>query len=410
MRYEVKQGDTLSEVAERYILPRYDWRDLQKLWRVPDTRRLTVNRRHSIPRHWLRWVPEEARVASVRGTVNLAIGGRNLAPRVGMRLREGTSISTGANSFLTLALSDGSRVALPSQSSARLIRLRKYLIDSAIDYQFKLDKGRIDAKVRPLSGGGSNINVETPVSLTAVRGTEFTVSYDMDTQTAGTAVFEGTVAVSQPGDRSEQLVPQRFGVIADTGDSRERVELLPAPSLENPDRLQASEVVSFDVTPVAGATGYYALLATDAGFVDRFAELESATPHFEFTQVPDGTQFIRVLAIGEGGLHGMRQTYSFRRSLETIDANVERSDDGYVFRWLETDDRTRRYRLQLHSDTVDGLPVIDEAGLTDTEISVKELRAGVYFWRVGVYRTDSGDTFVNWTDFEKLTITRSDGR
>ncbi|WP_338445563.1 FecR domain-containing protein [Pelagerythrobacter marensis] len=409
MRYEVKPGDTLSELAERYILPKYDWRDLQRIWRVRDARRLTANRHRSIPRHWLRWVPEEARIASVRGSVAVEMGGRNIAPAVGMRLREGARISTAANSFLTLSLSDGSRIAMPSQSRAQLVRLRKYLIDNAIDYRFKLDKGRIDANVRPFPGRKGSVDVETPISLTAVRGTEFTVSYDMDSRTAGTAVFEGSVSVSQPGTRSAWTVAERFGFIADADDRGEQVDLLPAPSLENPDRLQAGEIVSFDVTPVAGASGYYALLATDAGFVDAFAELESATPHFAFTQVPNGNLFLRVSAIGEGGLRGMRQTYSFRRSLETIAAKVERSGDGYLFRWGDEGDRTRRYRLQLFRDGERGTPVIDETGLTDTEVSVRKLPPGVYFWRVGVYRTDSGDTFVNWTDDEKLTITRPDG-
>lgn len=44
VEYVVKPGDTLSEFADRYIVPERDWRDLQRIWRIRDPRRLPEER------------------------------------------------------------------------------------------------------------------------------------------------------------------------------------------------------------------------------------------------------------------------------------------------------------------------------------------------------------------------------
>jgi hypothetical protein len=409
VRYVVKPGDTLSTLAARYIAPEHDWRDLQRVWKVRDPRRLPAGQVLSIPRGWLRWTAEEAQVVSVRGTVTLMSGRRTVPSTVGTVLREGAEIDTAANSFATLVLTNGSRLALPSQSHVTLSKLRKFAINSAIDYRFLLDRGRVDAKVTPLTDRSGNFIINTPLAMTAVRGTEFSAAFNPAQKETATGVFAGETAISRPDGTEPQLIPEKYGAITDAAGNSRKVELLPAPDLENPGRVQTGDIVTFDVTPVPDALGYHALLASDAGFVESYDEQQSTTPHFAFANVPNGNQFLRISAIEAGDLRGLRQSYSFVRRLASIGAEVGKTADGFAFKWFGSGKGTRHYRLQIFRDAPQGTPIVDEVGLTDSEATIRNLPPGVYFWRVAVSQTDPEGAIENWTDPEKLTIAGPDG-
>lgn len=409
VEYAVKPGDTLSEFADRYIVPEHDWRDLQRIWRIRDPRRLPARTTLTIPRSWLRWTPETAEVVGARGTVMLKANGRTGTLSVGVTLREGAQVSTAANSFVTLELSNGSRIALPSESQVTVVRLRKYLINSAIDYRFRLERGRIDTKAAPLTNPSGNVIINTPLAMTAVRGTEYTVAFDPDLEITGTGVLEGAVAVSGLDGGMSELVPERFGALTDAHGKSRTVKLLPAPELKNPERIQTEDLVTFDLTSVPGALGYHVLLAADAGFIESYDEEVSTSPHVEFSDVPNGNQFVRISAIGEGGLRGMRQAYSFSRRLASIGADVGETEDGFVFRWSGRGEGERHYRLQIFRDAPEGTPLVDEVGLTTNDVTVRNLPPGVYFWRVALFQSDSEGMIENWTEPEELRITGSSG-
>lgn len=404
IRYTVRPGDTLSHLADRYLAAGHDWRDLKRIWHVPDPRRLPVGRTFLLPRSWLRWTPDKAQIVSVRGTVSVWVNGKPLAPLNGTVLVEGARIATASNSFTTLALTNGSRVALPSQSDVTIVRLRTYAINNTIDYRFKLDRGTLDTKDTPLKNPDSGFIIRTPLAMTAVRGTEYAVSFDASRSETGTAVFEGAVAVSGADGAHTQLVNERSGAVTAADGESVEFPLLPAPDLANPKPVQADDLVTFDLDPLAEAKGYHAQLASDAGFIDSFAEQDSASPHFEFTNVPNGNQFVRISAIGPGNLHGLRQSYSFSRRLASIKAQAERTVDGFVFKWLGNGEGARHYRLQIFQNAAEGTPFVDEVGLSQSEATIRELPPGVYLWRVGVTQTDGEGTIDNWTDLEKLTI------
>lgn len=407
--YVVKPGDTLSEIAQRYLVPERGWHDLARLFHVSNPRTLPRGRTLRIPRNWLRWTPEQARLANARGQVTLSQGGRAVAPDVGTVLGEGAVIATAGGSFATLVLSNGARVALPSQSRVRVAMLRKYVINGAIDYRFALDRGRADIKATPLTDPSGNFLINTPLSMTAVRGTDYTVTFDEAQNGSGTGVFEGRVQVSRPDGEAPQMVAERFGVVTDAAGKNTTVALLPEAEVQNPGRVQTDDLVVFDIAPVAGATAYQLTLASDAGYVERYFEQRSPTPHFEIPGVPNGNQFVRVSALAESGLEGMRQSYAFRRRLASIGAEVGKTEDGYAFKWFGNGEGKRHYRLQIFRDSTEGNPVVDEVGIEGTGVTVRDLPPGVYFWRVGLTQFDTEGEIGNWTRPEKLTIAPPEG-
>ena len=409
VEYRIKPGDTPSQLAMRYIAPPHGWRDLLRLAGTHNPRTLPTGHTLEIPVDWLRGVSGQANLASYRGNVTVSIGGHATQPKAGMELGEGDEIATAADSFATLALPNGSRVALPSQSRVKVARLRKLVINGAIVYRFELERGRVDTRVTPLKDPSGRYTISTPISMTAVRGTEYAVSYNETAHAAGTEVFSGTVAVSPPGGAQPLLVPKDFGATTDAEGRSEKVELLPAPDLVDPGKAQHDDLVTFDLTPVPGATGYHILLATDAGFVDSYHEQESATPHFDVKDVPDGRQFVRISALAANGLEGQRQSYAFVRQLASIHGAAAATPEGYQFKWFGAGEGKRHYRLRIFPDAPKGTPIVDEVGLTGNELTVDGLPPGVYFWQVATIQTGPDGMSENWTDPERLTIAAPNG-
>jgi hypothetical protein len=404
--YTVQRGDTLDRLSHSFLVPERRWQALLGLAGVRNPRRLPVGRRLAIPRSWLRFKVEPARLASYRGTIRLTFAGRTVTPTAGVLIGEGTDVTTAANSFVTFILADRSQVVIPSQSRVRIRELRRILLTGAIDYQIEVQAGRLETKVAPLNSNSGRYRIRTPVSMTAVRGTEFRVGYEQTRKAAATAVLAGRVAFSNSGGLNVLALDQSFGATLASGSSIPRVEqLLPAPDLQDPAMLQTKDIVDFRAQPMEHAARYRAVIATDAGFIDNIAEQFSDNGAFALSDIPNGNLFVRVSAVSASGVEGRAQSYSFRRQLASIHGVAEASQDGYRFRWSGAGSGVRRYRFQLMPGSPQQRPIVDEVALTRDELTLRELPAGVYFWRVGLLQVEDGEVAESWTDPEKLTIT-----
>lgn len=408
VQYTVRRGDTLEGLARDYLLPNVHWRELQRLAKVRDPRHLPINRQLAIPRRWLRYRTETARLASFRGTISARAGVRTIPAAVGTLVSEGTELATGANSFLTLILSDGSKLVVPSQSRIRLGAVRRIILTGAIDYQVQVLDGRIETKVSPLTKPADRYRIGTPVSMTAVRGTEFRVRFRPENAIAATEVLDGRVALADASGEREEIIPQSFGSIVDRAGQQQMIRLLDAPELLEPGRLQADEPVRFQARSASDAASYRVVIAADAGFIENLAEQVSADGKFSVPDIPNGTLFVRVSALDANGLEGLAQSYSFRRVLASLRTEVGREDDGFRFRWSGAGEGIRRYRFQLFSGDPDSVPIVDESGMARNSLFVRNLAPGIYHWRIGLTQYGQMGDVENWSDFEKLTITSSE--
>ncbi len=408
--YVVRRGDTLDRLSRSFLVPARTWRSLLRLAAIRNPRRLPVGRKLAIPRAWLRYTVEPARLASYRGAISITVDGRPLRPVVGTMMGEGSQIATAGNSFATLVLADRSQIALPSQTRIRIRQLRRILLTGAVDYRIEVESGRLETKVTPLGHPSGRYRIETPVSMTAVRGTEFRVAFAPDTATAVTEVLEGSVAMSGVAGKRALLIERGLGASIDRAGNGRTEPLLPAPELGNPGELQTRDEVEFRARPLPGALRYRAVIASDAGFVENLAEQLSEDGRFTFANIPNGNQFVRVSAVAASGLEGLAQAYSFTRRLASIHATVEADEDGYRFRWTGAGSGARRYRFQLMPSAADARPVVDRVGLEGDAVTLRNLAAGVYYWRVGLVQIEAGETTETWTDAEKLTIADASSR
>lgn len=406
--YVVRPGDTLYDLAERYMTRPGDASQVARLNRVVEPRRLRPGTTLRIPVRLLRTEPVVARLAAFRGDVTIAAPAGPLAPVIGLIVPEGSRLTTAAGAFLTLEMPDGSRITLPSQSRVVLERARRVLLTGDIQRRLTLEAGRSSSVVAPAPTPGSSFIITTPLTVSAVRGTEFRVGHDAEANRSTLEVVEGSVGAQASYEPSEILVPQAFGRRADAASATAPQALLPGPRLRNPGRPQDEPELSFDVVPVDHAQRYRGQLATDAGFVDILAEAEGEGPTLTFASVPNAIYFLRLTALDPDGLEGLPEVYAIERRLNAIGleapAGLEGVDRSFLFRWSDSGDGVASFRFQLAANADMERPIIDEPGLTERQISVAELPDGVYFWRVLVTRFEDGRAFEKWAPVQRFQL------
>ena len=398
--YRVQRGDTLIDLAVAYLNRPADYRQLQRRNRVANPRRMATGRNLAFPVSLLRADPDQARIASFRGAVTLSQGPATGAPSQGQSVSEGAVLTTGANAFVRLALSDGSHVVVPSNSRVRLTRLRRYALNGAVDHAMTVEAGRAESRVTPRQRPGGFV-VRTPVSISAVRGTEFRVAFNDAADRSATEVIEGRVEVESGDGLFETVAAAAEGV----------------PALTRPDEVQSGRDAVFDIDALSGADRYRGRLATDAGMVDAFAETDSASgePRLTFADLTDGAYFLRLSALSPDGVEGRSTTYSFIRARNGVGglASSNSTLDGrrfYRFRWEAEGEGEAQFRFQLSREGADGAPegspLIDHPGLTDQAFTLTDLPPGVYTWRVQGARHRFGRLLQVWSEPQQLRIGR----
>ncbi|WP_431822096.1 FecR domain-containing protein [Burkholderia sp. F1] len=408
--YTTRAGDTLYDVAERYLQGPDDWQVLAQMNGVPAPKRLQPGIALRLPVARLRKEQLSARVVAVQGGAERASGGAFAPLAVDATLTEGDRVRTGANGFVTLELADGTHLSLPPDSQLDLKTLRRTVLTGTLDREFELTRGTVDSEVTHLKKRDDRFQIRSPSVVAGVRGTRFRVNYD----TAGNAttrveVLDGAVGVARsqrPADAT--LVPANYGSVAtSSGAIGAPVQLLPAPALAAPAKVQDEPDVAFELAPLARARAYHVQLAHDAGLLDLFSQTRTDTPRAVFRNVPDGTYFVRISAIDENGLEGAPRTYAFERRLMGLDATATPGPGGYEFRWSSNGGAANaRYRFVLSRSKDLSAPVVDEVGLQARQIIVAHLPPGEYFWAVIVEEFDGGRFYEKTSPVGAFTLSR----
>ncbi|GGE19093.1 peptidoglycan-binding protein LysM [Polymorphobacter glacialis] len=397
----VAAGETLIGLGERVLARARDWRVVARVNRVGDPRRLPVGKMLVIPDRLLRREAQVANVVAFSGNVGLEPGGPT---RLGAQIGAGGRITTGANSFVTLGLADGSRVTLPSQSVVRIETLDRLALGGRLERRFVVEQGRSDFGVSPRQNAGDRFLVKTPVAVAAVRGTEFRVKHIGAISVI--SVVEGNVASRPHALAGETSVPAGSAAVHDAGSARTKA-LLPAPALLRPGKVQDDAELVFAVH--GAGVRRLVQLARDAGFVDLFAETETNDGEVRFAGIANGTIYVRVTAVDAEGVEGLPSSYEVERFLSGVDAEageVPGKPRRTLFRWQPTGSGTRSYDFVLARDAALTDRIVDAPGLAGTEIGLTALPPGVWYWRITVTAIEGGKRFVKELPVRTLTIAR----
>jgi hypothetical protein len=403
--YVTVAGDTLYEVAQRYLTDARGWRVLAGLNHVNAPRRLPAGMSLRLPLSLLRRDVMPASVIAMSGLVTLrSLGGA--APAVplwlGRTIGENDAVSTGPDGFATLELADGSYVSLTPNSSIVLSILRKMVLTGINDRLIELKRGEVSNEVTHAKQPGDRFEVRTPSIVAGVRGTHFRVNV-LPSMTA-VEVLDGKVALgatpdvahgqpARPVSDSQFVAAGQGSATLNGGAIGQPQPLLPAPRLIDPAKVQSARLLTFNVLPATGAKWYRVQIARDADLLDLIRDARVQAPTAVFSDVPDGTYFVRVSAIDADGLEGLPRVYAFERRANEISGSAALTDIAHAYRFIWRTSRTdadARYRfiLSLHQDLHD--PVIDAVDLASTSLVVTNLPPGDYHWRVVAEQYEHG--------------------
>ncbi len=403
--YTVKKGDTLIGFSQHYLTNPANYTKVAAANGLRNADLLRPGQQLKVPSDLLKSKPIEARVIAFTGAVTVRDRAGARAAAVGMPLGEGQTIETGDTGFLSLSLSTGARISMPSRSSVRIVRLRRYDLNGGADLDFAVEKGRTETSVTPFRDTNSRFRMRTPVAVSAVRGTTFRIGYDGDAAPSLTEVVEGSVGVASVTTGRTNAVPGGFGVAATISGDLTQEKLLPPPAMIEPGRVQQDATLRFDITPDAVAAGHHVQLSRNAGFVDIFAAKRFSGASIDFPGIPDGRYFVRAMAIAKSGLEGLTEAFSFKRQMVLISAaRSSENPDEFLFSWAGQGSVKQLYRFQLLQGNSDVVPIIDEPGLQTQSITLVRLKPGVYQWRVGTRSFPDTGEGLTWTPLQKLTI------
>lgn len=385
--YHAKAGDTLISIASTYTTRSANWTILGSLNRIARDKGIPIGTPILIPADLLLDEPDEGKVIARNGTIVATYpDGSTSTLNVGSRIVEGMVLNTGANSFLTVALPDQSRISIPSNSQAQVALLRKTLYTASPRVEIALQQGSVVSRVSPLQTNKGSYKVRTPVSVAGVRGTEFRVR--LVNGEAATEVLDGRVLAALPREADGKLLERAKGNFTGRTALGPITDLLPPPQLAGmPWRLQ--DRAHFALAPLKSADSYHVQLASDADMLNMIAEASGPAHDIVLDNIQEGSYFARLSAIDTNGLEGMPRTVAVtirdRRapptSLPTQPAPFVASSDPreLVLRWPGSPDG--KYNVQVARDS-DFSWLTYNTNVTGTEARFPRPAFGTYFARV----------------------------
>jgi hypothetical protein len=401
-RYEVKPGDSLWTISERYLSGTAHWRKLRDLNKVPDPERLVPGSKLIIPLEWLRVTPRGATVAAINGaaTISRHDGARSDAI-VGARLQTNDTIETAASANVVLNFDDGARLVLLAESELKLVLVRSYAGPDIFDTRVRLIKGRAENLVP--KNADRRYQMESPTAITSVRGTGFRVQSDAVTRPPLTRVevLDGGVGVRN--DRGAQNLGGGFGTIVEQGKPpAPAIRLLPAPDVSALPALVDRVPVEFAMGAVDGAVGFVMQVARTESFEPLLFQSDAPARRLRGPDLPDGNYIARIRSVDRNGLEGFAAEHRFKLDARPVapttispPVGANLAEERPSFAWSRNPEATR-YHFQLATDATFTRLVHEDATLTVPNIAAPmDLAPGRYFWRAaGIDAEGRGP----WTD------------
>lgn len=383
-QYRVQRGDTLITLSHTWLAPGRHWRDLQKLNRVANPRRLLPGRTLRMPVAWLKSEASVAEAVFVKGDVQRQRGASGETLASGATLLSGDRVRTGAQSSASLRFADGSRLLIPPDSDVALDQLLILGRGAIPAMRLRLAKGGADSRVTPNAQRVPLYELRTPHANLGVRGTEFRVQ--VDGAATRMQVISGAVhAEGRPLDVAFGQALLAEGAVLSVA------PLLPPPDLSalplTAERLPLR--LGWTASP-PGAVAWRAQLYPKGDF-DRLLldarVADSQAAWAEARELPDGDYTLRLRGIDARGQEGASAdaelSLQARPEPPFIQAPAQGAisyNGGMSFAWTRNT-AAPSVRLQVAREG-DFKDVVLQPGPIDSASYEAKLPDGVYHWRI----------------------------
>jgi hypothetical protein len=383
--YRVEHGDTLIGLHARLLKPEARWREVQRINRIADPRRLVPGSALRIPVAMLREQPVAAEVLHRHGEVWIERGGTREPLAAAATLAAGDVVVTGPLSSLSLRFADGSRALLGPEGRLRVERHARLGASGVVDTRLRLDAGGVQTQVPPAQPA-PRFELRTPVINLGVRGTEFRSRIDGARTLA--EVTEGRIGFGT------LPLAAGFGAAATAAGPGAARALLPAPDLTAvPTRVERLPL-QLPLPALAGAPRMRAqVFDGERLLLDGLFEPPRAVWNAD---LPDGRYELRLRGADGEGIEGReaRQAFTLKARPEPPfllrpRANERVTDDEVELAWSRNP-QAASYRVQVAATPDFAAPLVAREGLVATELRVT-VPLGQHHWRVASVRAD-GDT------------------
>lgn len=396
--HTVQEGDTLEGLARAYLSSPSQWPLLQRRNKVADPRRLRPGS--------VLWIPvplhaESATVQFVHGTVTAhpRPGTASVPVAPGDRLQEGTALQVGDEAFVTVRLADGTLVRVQAQSALQLHQLRRRGRAGSVQSVLEMRRGAVEATVPPSAEPERRMEIRTPMAVTSVRGTHFSVAMAPGGHTTA-SVLSGSVAVRSrqevspgaavpPESPPALLSPGQGLAVAANGAVGAPRPLLAAPDVSGvPGTFGETGLLAIDLPALPGAAGYLALVARDAELTQVVRHGLFADGLLRWKALDDGRYHLAVRALDEAGIAGTPAVRPLTVKTRPVAPLHQQPAPGAVLArgtgalQCTQVPGVRWYRVQMATDAQFTTPVRDEQRLSECRLSLHDVPAGRYFWRV----------------------------
>ena len=399
--HTVQDGDTLEGLAKSYLDAPRQWPLLQARNKVANPRRLQPGSIVWIP---VRLQPaESATVEFVHGAVT-AQARANDAPALvakGGKLDEGTALQVGPDAFVAVRLADGTVVRVQAQSELQLRQLRRRGRAGSVQSVLEMRSGAVEASVPPSAEAFRRMEIRTPLAVTSVRGTRFSVELAESGQTTA-SVLNGSVAVQSRRDEgvggnapsahpsaTALLAPGQGLAVATDGTVGAPRPLIAAPDTSGiPATLGDASILAINIPSQPGATRYMAQVSQDADFTQVLRHGSFADGQLRWKALDDGRYYVSVRAVDDAGIAGLPAVQPFTIKTRPVAPLHQLPAPGTVVATGAGELRctsvpgVRWYRVQVAADAQFTVPIKDEQRLSECRLPVADLPAGSYFWRM----------------------------
>jgi hypothetical protein len=384
-----KPGDTLEDLAANYLGDPALWPILGKLNRIADPRKIPVGFEIAIPVDSMRSQPERARVLRVDGVASVVRTGSRAASPLGIDspLFEGDVVRVPENSFVVIVLGDGSIVHVQSDTVLHMGSLRKLSATGASRAIFRLEKGRVDAVVQPVSSGGGRFDVATPLAVAGVRGTNFGVGLRADGSTQ-LDVIDGVVAFGTSESPNDAHVGAQMNAVMTKAESAPTVRPdSPGPRIEDIPAQVERPVIVLELPGVPVGADVRVQISRDARMRDVVLSRITKTKSVQLSGLADGEYFLGVQAADAEGNMSKQSATPVRLWLRpqppiplTPALSSTVSGAGLVLGCSKVEEATV-YDLQLSDSAGFEHLIAQSLGSVACRWELPTLPRGKYYWR-----------------------------
>ena len=391
--YTVNEGDTLESIGQRFLAKPENWREIQKINKVPGITTMPVGMRLTIPARLLRQINLSAKITSAIGMV--VADGRILDEKdIGGTLDAGSRVQTGPSGKLTVRMPDGSRLRVGPNSNLVLSTLHSYPESPSQAVDVTLTKGRVESEVESQKGTAARYRITTPTGVIGVRGTEFRVATTEDAQSSQAEVIKGRVNVANRTRARD--ISAGFGVQLAAAKGKELGDTVALPA--QPDLValpkEIGNLIARFALPKLSHGEHYRAIVSHAANPDA-VEFEGLLdePILRVPNLQDGDYVLRVRTIASNGMEGLDAEHSFKIKahpeapfLMGPTPNAKAAEGDIRFAWANVPEAAT-YRFQASNSEDFSKLLLDQDALTETEFKLA-LEAGSVYWRVASKRAN----------------------